>query len=53
MTEKNEACWPSAACLMACLALVFAGYGVGILRGPAPEIEVQVKMAEQLEATEL
>jgi hypothetical protein len=43
-TKENEARWPSLACLMTCLALVLAGYGVGILRGPAPEIEVRVKM---------
>jgi hypothetical protein len=53
MTEKNEALWPSAACLMACLSLVLAGYGVGILRGTAPEIEVLVKTVEQSETTEL
>ncbi len=51
IVEENEVRWPSAAFLVVCLAMVAAGYLMGLLRGPAPKLEVQVKMIEPSETT--
>jgi hypothetical protein len=34
--------WPSPGVLLLCAALVAAGYGMAVLRGPAPAQEVRV-----------
>ena len=34
--------WPSAGVLLFCAILLVAGYGVAVLRGPAPAQEVRV-----------
>jgi hypothetical protein len=38
----GETIWPAAGVLLLCAALLVAGYGVAVLRGPAPAQEVRV-----------
>jgi hypothetical protein len=38
----GETIWPSAGVLLFCAALLVAGYGVAVLRGPAPAQEVRL-----------
>jgi hypothetical protein len=45
VTDVRASGWPPAGVLLACLALLAAGYAVALLRGPAPAQEVRVVMA--------
>lgn len=40
--EGGGTVWPSAGVLLFCAILLVAGYGVAVLRGPAPAQEVHV-----------
>ena len=46
MVEEKEASWPSSVLLVACLALLLAGYATSLLRGSAPASEIRVQMTE-------
>jgi hypothetical protein len=39
--QEGGSSWPSAGVLVACAVLLAAGYGVAVLRGPAPAQEVR------------
>ena len=39
--EEDGSSWPPAGVLVACAVLLAAGYGVAVLRGPAPAREVR------------
>lgn len=40
--EGGGSVWPSAGVLLFCAILLVAGYGVAVLRGPAPAQEMRV-----------
>lgn len=40
--QSGDNAWPSAGVLLLCSVLLVAGYGVAVVRGPAPAQEVRV-----------
>jgi hypothetical protein len=40
--QEGGSNWPPAGVLVACAVVLVAGYGVAVLRGPAPAQEVRV-----------
>lgn len=56
MTENKQVragnAWPSSGMLLVCAALVAAGYGVAVLRGPSPAQEVRVLLVPAPTPTE-
>ena len=43
---KPDATWPGNALLLLCVAIVAAGYGVALWRGPEPSSAVTVTVVE-------